>query len=207
MQALSTQSAAAAQTAAPPVQPSPSVSTSLNNPHLSLPDKYDGSSATCKGFLLQCTLYINQQPNLFSNNDDGRVSFICSLLTGRALEWATALWAGGNLAFPSYDNFLTQFREVFELWWEGTGRAATVFTSGRIFRGDYTLTFRTLAAQTGWRDDPLRLLYRKGLNSDLQGELACQDDGKSLSQLMDLAIRLDNHTAQTPSRRISIHQL
>ncbi|XDV26708.1 hypothetical protein PO909_030346 [Leuciscus waleckii] len=194
MQDLSAQFAAAAQTAAPPVQPSPSASTSSNNPRLSLPDKYDGSSATCKGFLLQCTLYINQQPNLFSNNDDARVSLICSLLTGKALEWATALWAGGNLAFPSYDNFLAQFREVFEhpAGGKDPGELLLSLRQGGSSAADYTLTFRTLAAQTGWKDDPLKLLYRKGLNSDLQGELACRDDGKSLSQLMDLAIRLDN---------------
>ncbi|XDV53693.1 hypothetical protein PO909_022129 [Leuciscus waleckii] len=110
------------------------------------------------------------------------------------MEWATALWAGGNLAFPSYDNFLAQFREVFEhpAGGKDPGELLLSLRQGGSSAADYTLTFRTLAAQTGWKDDPLRLLYRKGLNSDLQGELACRDDGKSLSQLMDLAIRLDN---------------
>lgn len=56
---------------------------------------------------------------------------------------------------------------------------------------DYTLSFRTLAAQTGWEEDPLKLLYCNGLNPDLQSELACQDEGKSLSQFMDLTIHLD----------------
>ncbi len=53
--------------------------------------------------------------------------------------------------------------------------------------------FRTLAAQTGWRDaEPLKLLFRKGLNHDLQSELACRDEGKTLEQFINLAIRLDN---------------
>lgn len=57
---------------------------------------------------------------------------------------------------------------------------------------DYTLSFCTLAAQTSWEDGPLKLLYCKGLNTDLQAELACLDEGKSLSQFMDLTIHIDN---------------
>ncbi len=57
----------------------------------------------------------------------------------------------------------------------------------------YALSFRTLAAQTGWRDaEPLKLLFRKGLNHELQSELACHDKGKTLEQFINLAIRLDN---------------
>jgi len=91
----------------------PVVGNSSNNPRLSLPEKYDGCPSKCKGFLLQCSIFINQQPQ-FYQTDDSRISFICSLLTGRALEWATALWEGGNLSFPSYHSFMQQFKEVFE---------------------------------------------------------------------------------------------
>ncbi len=57
---------------------------------------------------------------------------------------------------------------------------------------DYALSFRTLAAQTGWPDDPLKLHFRKGLGAELQSELACRDEGKTLDQFIDLAIRIDN---------------
>lgn len=60
--------------------------------------------------------------------------------------------------------------------------------------------FRTLAAQTGWADDPLKTLYRKALNPELQTELVCRDEGKSLDQLIELSIRLDN---LLPTRRPS----
>ncbi len=56
---------------------------------------------------------MDQQPLLYPT-DDSRVSFACSLLTGRALDWATAVWEGGNMAFPSFRNFMRQFREVFK---------------------------------------------------------------------------------------------
>ncbi len=41
--------------------PPPSVS-----PCLEFPEKYDGNPSQCKGFLLQCTLFVNQQSALYS---------------------------------------------------------------------------------------------------------------------------------------------
>ncbi len=97
----------------PPAALSQSASRSITSPRLSFPEKYDGTPNKCKGFLLQCTIFMDQQPHLYPT-DDSRVPFVCSLLTGRALDWATAVWEGGNMAFPSFRNFMHQFREVFE---------------------------------------------------------------------------------------------
>lgn len=69
MQALTTQAIAPAPLTAPPVQPIQSVNSPPSNPRLSLPEKYDGSSAKCKGLLFQCSLFINQQPNLYPMED------------------------------------------------------------------------------------------------------------------------------------------
>ncbi len=74
----------------PPVNPpapaplpasSPS-STQAVNLRLSLPERFDGTPDKCKGFLLQCSLFLDQQPSLYPT-DISRVSFICSLLSGR----------------------------------------------------------------------------------------------------------------------------
>lgn len=76
----------------PPVPEPQPISANLNistaNPRLSFPEKFDGFPDKCKGFLLRCSLFMNQQPLLYTT-DNSRVSFICSLLTGRALDWAT----------------------------------------------------------------------------------------------------------------------
>ncbi|XP_058619589.1 uncharacterized protein LOC131532156 [Onychostoma macrolepis] len=136
---------------------------------------------------------MNQQPHLYST-DDSKVSFLCSLLTGKALDWATAIWEGRRMTFPSYANFLRQFRDVFEHSAGGKepGEHLLSLHQGKDTAAEYTLTFRTLAAQTGWEEDPLKLLYRKGLTADLQSELACRDEGKTLEQFMETAIRIDN---------------
>ncbi len=172
-----------------PLPPAPVTAS----PRLAFPEKFDGSPTTCKGFLLQCSMFVNQQPTLYST-DDSRIAFVCSLLTGRALEWATAVWSDGHAVFPSFTSFLQRFREVFEHPAGGkeVGEQLLALRQGRSTAADYALSFRTLSAQTGWSDDPLKLLFRKGLSAELQSELACRDEGKSLDQFIDLAIHIDN---------------
>ncbi len=187
----------------PPAALSQSASLSMTSPRLSFPEKYDGTPNKCKGFLLQCTIFMDQQPHLYPT-DDSRVPFVCSLLTGRALDWATAVWEGGNMAFPSFRNFMQQFREVFDHAVDGkeAGEQLLALRQGSSTAADYALTFRTLAAQTGWANDPLKLLFRKGLTTDLQSELACRDEGRTLEQFIELTIRIDNlMRSRRPLRR------
>ncbi len=192
LQALCNIAAPPSQTP-PPAALSQSTSPSMTSPRLSFPEKYDGTPNKCKGFLLQCTIFMDQQPHLYPT-DDSRVPFVCSLLTGRALDWATAVWEGGNMAFPSFRNFMQQFREVFDHAVDGkeVGEQLLALRQGSSTAADYALTFRTLAAQTGWANDPLKLLFRKGLTTDLQSELACRDEGRTLEQFIELTIRIDN---------------
>ncbi len=155
LQALCNIAAPPSQTP-PPAALSQSTSPSMTSPRLSFPEKYDGTPNKCKGFLLQCTIFMDQQPHLYPT-DDSRVPFVCSLLTGRALDWATAVWEGGNMAFPSFRNFMQQFREVFDHAVDGkeVGEQLLALRQGSSTAADYALTFRTLAAQTGWANDPL----------------------------------------------------
>ncbi|KAI2645023.1 Retrotransposon-derived protein PEG10 [Labeo rohita] len=62
--------------------------------------------------------------------------------------------------------------------------------------------YRPPAAQSGWNDRPLKLHYRKGLNPDLQVELACRDEGLTLEQYIDLSIRVDNVMRARKSSRL-----
>ncbi|KAL0177388.1 hypothetical protein M9458_026282, partial [Cirrhinus mrigala] len=126
-----------------------------------------------------CSLFVTQQPHLYPT-DECKIAFVCSLLSGRALEWATAVWSLDRPAFPSFSAFLQRFKEVFQPSSE-SGEA-----------GEQIVVLRTLAAQSGWNDGPLKLHYRKGLNPDLQVELACRDEGLTLEQYIDLSIWVDN---------------
>ncbi|KAI2655924.1 Transposon Tf2-9 polyprotein [Labeo rohita] len=145
------------------------------------------------------------QPNLYAT-DESKIAFVCSLLTGKALEWATAVWDLGQSTYPTFATFLRSFKEVFQPTPESSeaGEQIVALRQGRRTAADYALDFRTLAAQSGWNDGPLKLHYRKGLNSDLQVELACRDEGLSLNQYIDLSIRIDNvMRARKPYRSIA----
>ncbi|KAL0203650.1 hypothetical protein M9458_001668, partial [Cirrhinus mrigala] len=57
--------------ASPPPPPAqlPVVQPVTASPRLAFPDKFDGTPTKCKGFLLQCTLFVNQQPNLYATDE------------------------------------------------------------------------------------------------------------------------------------------
>lgn len=74
------------------------------SPCLAFPEKFDGDPTKCKGFLLQCSLFVNQQPTFYAT-DSGKIAFVFSLLTGKALELAMAMWKEDGTAFPSFKDF------------------------------------------------------------------------------------------------------
>ncbi len=92
----------------PPPAASATTSTTAT-PCLAFPEKFDGSPTRCKGFLLQCSMFIGQQPMLYSTGDSC-IAFVCSLLTERTLEWATAVWNDDHAVFPSFTSFIQSFK-------------------------------------------------------------------------------------------------
>ncbi len=141
--------------------------------------------------------------------EEGKISFVCSLLTGRALECITAVWSGDRSPFRSFEEFL-QFREVFDHPKDGRGVDELLLTlsQGKRTAADYALAFRTLAAQTTWKEDPLKVHFRRGLNHELQAELACRDEGRTLNQFIELAIQIGNLLrARRPTTRITTRAL
>jgi len=93
---------------------------------------------------------------------------VCSLLTGRALEWATAIWRPEGNTFITFQEFTQQFRQVFEhTTGEGeAGEQLLNLTQGKETTADYALTFRTLAAQTNWVEAGAQLPSFRGVCSN-----------------------------------------
>uniref|UniRef100_A0AAQ4RK84 DUF4939 domain-containing protein n=1 Tax=Gasterosteus aculeatus aculeatus TaxID=481459 RepID=A0AAQ4RK84_GASAC len=52
-------------------------------------------------FLLQCSLVFQPQPTTYTT-DKSRIAFITSLVTGKAAQWATALWEKESPICRSY---------------------------------------------------------------------------------------------------------
>ncbi|KAK3531883.1 hypothetical protein QTP70_034386 [Hemibagrus guttatus] len=163
------------------------------SPRLALPEKFDGSADRCRGFLRQCEVFFAHQPGVYSK-EETRCAFIMSLLTDRALEWASAVWDADPQIRSSFSHFTGLIREVFE--YPAGGKDVSVqlmeLRQGTDTAADYAIMFRTLAARSGWNDASLWAVFRAGLNPELQTELACRAEATTLSQFVATAIRLDN---------------
>ncbi len=85
----------------PPVDPAPQApppSHSTASPRFAYLEKFDGAPAKCKGFLLQCSMFVSQQPVLYPT-EESRIAFLCSVLTVKAIDWVTAVWNFNHPAF------------------------------------------------------------------------------------------------------------
>ncbi|KAL0173126.1 hypothetical protein M9458_033437, partial [Cirrhinus mrigala] len=144
-------------------QPTPAPPSASGSP-MAMPATFAGEAAECSGFLLQVNLFIQMQPRMFPS-ENAKVAFLISLLTGKALQWAKAIWNSDNPIIHSHEPFTSHFSEVFST------TTGTFTNSDQLFRlqqgtssvNDYTLHFRTLAAASGWNETALLGAYRQGL--------------------------------------------
>ncbi|KAK3575313.1 hypothetical protein QTP86_023431, partial [Hemibagrus guttatus] len=174
------------------------------SPRLALPDKFEGSADRCRGFLRQCEVFFSHQPGMY-REEETQCALVMSLLIGRALEWASAVWDADPQIRSSFAYFSGMIHEVFE--YPAGGKDISVqlmeLRQGSDTAADYAIRFRTLAAQSGWNDVSLWAVFRSGLNPELQRELACRTEETTLSQFVATAIRVDNLMLQQqagPSR-------
>jgi len=158
-----------------------------------LPDKFNGSAEQCKGFIRQVEIFFMHQGSDF-DSDKKKCAFLMSLLTGKAIEWAAAVWETDRLFQTSYPYFIKQLRDVFEYPAGGKDVSTRLIqlTQGRKSAAEYAIEFRTLAAQSGWNDVSLKALFRRSLNMELQAELACKGEEHSFPEYVTLAIKIDN---------------
>ncbi|KAK3517148.1 hypothetical protein QTP86_003930, partial [Hemibagrus guttatus] len=163
------------------------------SPRLALPEKFNGSADRCRGFLRQCEVFFSHQPGMY-REEGTKCAFLMSLLTDRALEWASAVWDADPQIKASYDYFSGMIKEVFE--YPAGGKDISVrlmeLRQGSEAAADYAIRFRTLAAQSGWNNAALWAVFRAGLHPALQSELACHEEATTLSQFVATAICLDN---------------
>uniref|UniRef100_A0A3B3SN74 DUF4939 domain-containing protein n=1 Tax=Paramormyrops kingsleyae TaxID=1676925 RepID=A0A3B3SN74_9TELE len=80
---------------------------------IALPERYDGNPDQYRGFLMQVGIYVQEHPEMFTTSG-AEVRFTISLLTGRAREWATALWSDSSPLLRSGSEFHHTLMEVFD---------------------------------------------------------------------------------------------
>ncbi|KAK3541689.1 hypothetical protein QTP86_000757 [Hemibagrus guttatus] len=185
--AATTSASAAATSAFAAASPSPPVIASP----VAAPAPFSGSVGDCNGFLLQCSLALEMQPQLYPD-DKAKVAFIISRLEGKALRWAEPLWTQHHPAVTSLSSFLEHFREVFGMpaGDSSIGERLCRLRQGALTVSDFALQFRTLASTSGWNEQALITTYRQGLNPSIRLHLAAYEDSIGLEKFIQLSIRV-----------------
>lgn len=203
LQSLSNpQQEAESQPQVPPAPPITAVQGS--DVHLPHPERYDGSPGRCKGFLTQCSLNFELQPNRFPTARS-KVAYIITLLSGKALAWATALWEQSPqpVVCSDYRRFMEEMRRVFDHPVCGREAASRLLqlTQGSQSVAELAVEFRTLAMESGWNQEALTVAFTRALADDIKDELAARDPVTDLESLIDMAIRLDNRLRERRRER------
>lgn len=157
------------------------------------PEHYSGDMGKCGSFILQCSLVFSQKPLTYATGDS-KIAFVMGLLKDKALAWASAVWQNDPSIRYNYDRFETELRRVFDHPVQGkeAGKRMMTLRQGSMSAAEYSVEFRTLAAEAGWDDIALMSVFASGLNEQLKDELAVKDDFEDLDSLITAAIKLDN---------------
>uniref|UniRef100_W5LZZ7 Retrotransposon gag domain-containing protein n=1 Tax=Lepisosteus oculatus TaxID=7918 RepID=W5LZZ7_LEPOC len=204
----------------PPAAPAPAppVQTQINLLPPPLPEKFDGDSSSCQGFLTQCQMAFHIRPDCFPN-DGERIAFMVSCLSGRALEWAGHLLSRNAPETANFPLFQTALQSAFGQLHSHhliVARLTSLTQGSRSFQ-DYSSEFHFLAAQLAWDHNALIHYFRLGLSDELKDHVVHLPlDFPSLdsfiSRVFELELRLqqrrsDNRTPPTPSQLHSFHRL
>lgn len=185
-------------TAAPPPMPP----SSVREAHVPDPDHYSGDMGKCGGFLLQCSLVFSQKPITYAT-DSSKIAFIMGLLKGKALDWATATWQNNLSIRNNFDTFESELKKVFDHPVQGKEAAKRLLSihQGTRSVAEFSVEFRTLAAEAGWDNVALQSVFVNGLSEQLKDELALKDDEDNLDSLISTAIKIDNRLRERRRER------
>lgn len=188
--------------------PASSVSPHVQSPPMSdarlpPPERYSGAPGSCRPFLVQCSLIFELQPSAFPS-ERSRVAYIVSLLTGRARDWGTAEWEKQSAICSSVKLFSDELRKVFDHVTPGREVARGLFnlTQGGRSVSDYSIEFRTVAAESNWNAASLFDAFYNGLSDDIKDELAARDLPVDLDALVSLSIRIDGRLRERRRERV-----
>lgn len=162
-------------------------------PRINNPPNYSGEPTECRSFIIQCEVIFSLQPLTYAS-DSAKVAFVISLLTGRAREWATAVWAAKAACCMEFASFKAEFVKIFDRSALGkeASRLLAALHQGRRSVADFAIEFCTLAASSKWNDAALAARFTEGLEDEIRDEMYAHDLPEHLDELVDLAIRLDN---------------
>ncbi|KAI2662624.1 Retrotransposon-like protein 1 [Labeo rohita] len=182
--------------ATPPTPPAPlaavgsSAAALQPEPRLPPPEVYSGEPNFCRAFLTKCSMHFALQPRTFLS-EESKVAFVLTLLTGRAALWGTAVWENQDPCCASFAALSAEMKRVFDRAASGREAARILMDlrQGERSVSDYSIEFRTLAAECQWNEEAQWDRFLHGLADRVQKEIYALDLPADLNGLIDLALR------------------
>ncbi|KAL0192085.1 hypothetical protein M9458_010381, partial [Cirrhinus mrigala] len=179
-----------------PPPPSPSIPESRNvqhEPRLPTPEVYAGEPNLCRAFLTKCSMYFSLQPVTFAS-EPSKVALVLTLLSGRAAQWGTAVWENQHPCCASFQLLSEEMRRVFDRAVLGREAASVLadLRQGDRNVSDYSIEFRTLAAECKWNEAAQWDMFLHGLADRVQREIFTLELPADLDGLISLALRVDS---------------
>lgn len=190
---LSAGSTLPAPSVEPPVTPVVNEIPRTAEPRLPPPQSYAGEPQLCRAFIAKCSLYISLQPSSFPT-EESKVAFLINLLTGKAALWGTTAWEKKLPCCQTFKSFTEELKVVFDQSASGreASRRLAELRQGDHTVAEYSIDFRTLAAECGWNSEAQWDMFFHGLADHIQDEIYALELPKTLDALISLAIRVDN---------------
>ncbi len=190
--------------AAPPTPPSFPITgnnSPQHEPRLPAPERYAGDSNLCRAFLTKCSLFFSLQPLTFAT-EASKVSLVLTLLSGKAALWGTAVWENCHPCCSSFRSLSQEMRRVFDRALVGrkAARMLVDLRQGEQSVSDYSIQFRTLAAECEWNERAQWDMFLHGLADRIQREIEVVELPPGLDELVDLALRVDARLQQRDLR-------
>ncbi|KAL2102437.1 hypothetical protein ACEWY4_001605 [Coilia grayii] len=192
---------------ATPPSPAPTVTGPRPEVRLPSPQRFDGDPGSCRGFLTQCALSFQLHPSSFPT-EEAKVAYITTLMSGRALVWATALWEKDSNVCHDATNFMAQVQTVFghPTSQRESAKRLLQLKQGKRSVAEYAIEFRNLAIEAGWEGDCLMTTFYHGLQENMKDALVNRDWGRDVEELIALTSELDLRARERRRERTTSSQ-
>ncbi len=190
--------------AAPPTPPNfpiPGNNSPQHEPRLPAPEVYAGDPNLCRAFLTKRSLFFSLQPLTFTT-EASKMALVLTLLSGKAALWGTAVWENCHPCCSSFRSLSQEMRRVFDRALVGreAARMLADLRQGEQSVSDYSIQFRTLAAECEWNERVQWDMFLNGLADHIQREIDVVELPPGLDELVDLALRVDARLQQRDLR-------
>jgi hypothetical protein len=121
------------------------------------------------------------------------VAFVITLLSGKVALWGTAVWETQDPCCASFQALSEEMKRVFDRAVAGTvaARLLADLRQGNGLVSEFSIQFRTLAAECRWNEEAQWDRFLHGLADRVQWEIYMLDLPPRLNGLIELALRVD----------------